>query len=228
MSKLFDLESKLGKSFALLIQGLIILSLITFSFSTLPDLSENTRTLLSVLEAITIIIFTIEYALRIILEPQKLRYIFSFYGIVDLAAIVPFYIASGYDLRAIRSFYLIRLLRIFKLFKYNSAFQRLRRAWMLVREEMILFGCMTLLMLYLAAVGIYYFENQAQPEVFKSVFHGMWWAVATLTTVGYGDVYPITAGGKLFTFIILMLGLGVVAVPTGLLASALSQVREEN
>jgi len=83
-----------------------------------------------------------------------------------------------------------------------------------------------LLLLYLAAVGIYYFEHDAQPETFASVFHSLWWAVATLTTVGYGDVYPMTAGGKLFTFIVLLIGLGVVSVPAGLVASALSKARE--
>ena len=82
-------------------------------------------------------------------------------------------------------------------------------------------GCPMLL--YLSAAGIYYFENPLQPEVFSSIFDGLWWAVATLTTVGYGDVYPVTAGGKIFTFIVLIIGLGVVAVPTGLLASALSE-----
>lgn len=78
-------------------------------------------------------------------------------------------------------------------------------------------------MLYISAVGIYYFENSAQPEQFKSVFHSLWWAVITLTTVGYGDVYPITVGGKIFTFVILTIGLGVIAVPTGLIASALTK-----
>jgi len=76
-------------------------------------------------------------------------------------------------------------------------------------------------------VGIYYFENPEQPQVFKSVFHSLWWAVATLTTVGYGDMYPVTTGGRLFTFVVLMIGLGVVAVPAGLVASALSQARRE-
>jgi len=92
----------------------------------------------------------------------------------------------------------------------------------------VLFGCIAMILLYLSAVGIYYFENAAQPEKFKSIFHSLWWALATLTTVGYGDIYPVTAGGQFFTFFVLMLGLGVVAVPTGLIASALSQARNEN
>jgi voltage-gated potassium channel len=81
-------------------------------------------------------------------------------------------------------------------------------------------------MLYLAAVGIYYFENPAQPEVFKSVFHSLWWAIVTLTTVGYGDMFPVTTGGKVFTFVVLIIGLGLVSIPAGLVASSLSQARE--
>jgi voltage-gated potassium channel len=84
----------------------------------------------------------------------------------------------------------------------------------------------TLLLLYLSAVGIYYFEHDAQPDLYSSVFHSLWWAVATLTTVGYGDVYPITVGGRIFTFLVLLVGLGVVSVPAGLVASALSKARE--
>lgn len=82
-------------------------------------------------------------------------------------------------------------------------------------------------MLYISGVGIYYFENEAQPQQFGSILHSMWWAVAILTTVGYGDVYPITAGGRIFTFFILMIGLGIIAVPAGLIASALSNVLSE-
>ena len=76
-------------------------------------------------------------------------------------------------------------------------------------------------------MGIYHFENEAQPEVFKSVFHSLWWSIITLTTVGYGDMYPVTMGGKIFTFVMLMTGLGVVAIPAGLFAAAFQQVREE-
>ena len=95
------------------------------------------------------------------------------------------------------------------------------------KEEVMIFFLATLILLYFSAVGIYYFEHEAQPDHFQSIFHSLWWAVATLTTVGYGDVYPVTAGGKLFTFLILMCGLGIVAVPAGLVAAALSKVRDE-
>ena len=104
---------------------------------------------------------------------------------------------------------------------------RFGKAIALAKEEAILFLLATIVLLYLSAVGIYYFEHQVQPEQFKSIPHSLWWAVATLTTVGYGDVYPITVGGKVFTFIILMIGLGIIAVPAGLVASALSKVRED-
>lgn len=104
--------------------------------------------------------------------------------------------------------------------------RRFHLALIVAKEEVVLFLAMTLILLYLAAVGIYYFENEAQPETFASVFHCLWWAVATLTTVGYGDVYPITVGGRLFTFAILLIGLGVISVPAGLVASALARARQ--
>jgi voltage-gated potassium channel len=95
------------------------------------------------------------------------------------------------------------------------------------KEEIVLFLVTASILFYLAGMGIYYFEHKAQPEVFRSMFDGLWWAVTTLTTVGYGDSYPITAGGKLFTFIILIIGLGIIAVPTGMVASALARARKE-
>lgn len=157
---------------------------------------------------------------------NKLRFIFSFLGIIDLISILPFYFAIGIDLRSIRAIRLFRLFRIFKLVRYNKAIQRFHHALVIAREEIILYLIMTLLLLYFASVGIYYFEHETQPDVFSSVFHSLWWAVATLTTVGYGDVYPITTGGRLFTFFILLIGLGIVSFPAGLVASALSRAHE--
>lgn len=221
-------DHRYGKIFAFTIQSLIVLSLISFSVDTLPDLSADARKGLEFFELITVLIFTLEYFLRIAVAKKKTSYLFSFYGLIDLAAILPFYLSTGLDLRSIRVFRLLRLVRILKLFRYNQAIKRFHRALLIAKEELILFGFVAAIMLYLSAVGIYYFENAAQPEHFKSVFHSMWWALTTLTTVGYGDMYPVTIGGKLFTFFVLMIGLGIVAVPTGLVASALSQVRQED
>ena len=93
----------------------------------------------------------------------------------------------------------------------------------MIKEELTIFIGASTFLLYVASVGIYYFENPVQPEKFSSVFHCMWWAVATLTTIGYGDMYPVTVWGKVFTAFIVLLGLGVVAVPTGLFASAITR-----
>lgn len=209
----------------ILIQVLIVTSLISFAVDTLPDLSVRTRTWLHYLEVVTVLVFTIEYLIRIVIAENRLRFIFSFYGIVDLIAILPFYLVPGMDLRSARIFRMLRLIRILKLTRYSRALRRMHRALLIAREELILFFLVTISMLYFAAVGIYFFENPAQPEAFKSVFHSLWWAVTTLTTVGYGDVYPITAGGRIFTFVILLIGLGVVSVPAGIFASALSKAR---
>ncbi len=220
-------DTKAGRAFDLVIQFMIVISIITFSIETLPDLSDNTISLLSIIETITVTIFTLEYIARVYVADRKYDYVFSFYGVVDLLAIAPFYLSLGLDLRSLRILRMLRLFRLFKLVRYNSAMRRLGRAFFIAKEEVVLFGVVTIMLLYLSAVGIYYFENEAQPEQFKSIFHSFWWAVATLTTVGYGDVYPITVGGRIFTFMILMIGLGIVAVPAGLLASALSKARQE-
>ena len=199
---------------------------IAFSIETLPNLNPTVKKYLSWFELFTVIVFTIEYLLRIFVAERKMAFVTSFFGIIDLLAILPFYLSFGVDLRSIRAFRMVRLFRILKLLRYSSAIQRFHRAFLIAREELILFLFVTFIMLYLAAVGIYYFENEAQPEGFASVFHSLWWAVATLTTVGYGDVYPVTIGGRIFTFVILLIGLGVVSVPAGLVASALSKARE--
>lgn len=222
-----DTDTKIGKAFDLFIQGLIVISLITFSIETLPNLTKNLRRILSLIELITVAIFSVEYILRVLVADRKLEFIFSLQGLIDFLAILPFYIRLGIDLRSIRIFRLFRLFRVLKLFRYSKSIIRFRKTFVLIKSELILFSIATLFVLYLSAVGIYYFENEAQPENFKSVFHSLWWAVATLTTVGYGDIYPITVGGKIFTFLILMIGLSIVAIPAGLLSSSLTQTLEE-
>jgi voltage-gated potassium channel len=221
-----DNTTRKGQIFDYVIQGLIMLSLIGFAVETLPNLAPQTRNFLNVFELCCVVVFTVEYILRIYIAKNPLKYIFSFYGLVDLLAILPFYLTATLDLRALRSFRVLRLFRAFKLVRYNRALKRFHVAARLIKEEVVLFFIITLILIYLTSAGIYFFENEAQPESFSSIFHSFWWAIVTLTTVGYGDVYPVTIGGKVFTFFVLIIGVGIVTVPAGLVASALSRARE--
>ncbi len=215
-----------GRAFDLLIQSMVVVSIIAYSIETLPNLSPSLSLFFEWLEVVTVVIFTIEYGLRLLVAEPKRQYALSFFGLIDLLAILPFYMNLEVDLRSIRAFRLIRIVRLLKLARYNSAIRRFQLALSIAKEEIILFLGVTCILLYLSAIGIHYFESEAQPETFGSVFHGLWWAVATLTTVGYGDVYPITVGGKIFTFVMLMVSLGFVSVPAGLVASALAKARQ--
>ncbi|MDN3493951.1 ion transporter [Winogradskyella bathintestinalis] len=221
-------DTKQSKRFAYFIQFLIIFSVVTFSIETLPDLQPQTRIVLNTIEAFCVVIFTFEYLARIYVADNKPKFIFSFFGIIDFLAILPFYLAFGIDLRSLRLLRMFRLFRLFKLVRYNKAMRHFANAMIVAKEQIILFMIITLMLIYFAAVGIYYFENAAQPEHFTSIFDSLWWSIVTLTTVGYGDVYPITVGGRIFTFFILLIGLGVVAIPTGIISSSLTKAVEPN
>ncbi len=226
-----DNTSPTGKIVDYFIQLLILLSLISFSIETLPDNSDSTKKILHIIEVLCVLIFSIEYVLRIFVAKKPLKYILSFYGVIDLLAILPFYIKIAIDLRALRAFRVFRIFRALKLVRYNKALRRFHIAAQIVKEEIVLFFIVTAILIFLSASGIYFFENKAQPESFRSIFHSLWWAIVTLTTVGYGDVFPITIGGKIFTFFVLIIGIGVVTVPAGLVATALTKARsieEEN
>lgn len=224
----YDKEGQVsfGK-FDYIIQTIIVISLIAFSIETLPDLDSGVKETLKYVEVVIFIFFTIEYLVRVFKSRKRKGYIFSFFGIIDLVAILPFYLSLGIDLRSARAFRLLRLFSLLKLVRYSDAIKRYHRAFLIVKEELMLFGATATIVIFIASVGIYFFENPLQPDKFSSVFHSLWWSICTLTTVGYGDIYPITIGGKVFTFIVLMMGLGFVAVPTGLFASALSAARKE-
>jgi voltage-gated potassium channel len=218
-----DTTTKKGKYFDYFIQLIILLSLISFSLETLPNISEDLRLILEKFELVSIIIFSVEYLLRVFVSKKPFKYIFSFYGVIDVLAILPFYLNRFLDLRFLRAF---RIFRALKLIRYNKALNRFNRAFKIVKEELVLFFIVTLILLFITSAGIYSFEHEAQPEVFKSIFHSGWWSIVTLTTVGYGDVYPITLGGKVFTFFVLIIGIGIIAVPAGLVGTALSKARE--
>lgn len=213
----------LGRSFNIFIQIFILFSLVIYSVGTLPNLPPLISKILTKIDHICYIVFTIEYFLRIYVVQKRLKYIFSFFGIIDLLAILPFIAGINIDLRALRIF---RVFRILQLSKYNESLQRFGVTLKMIKPELVLFLIIAGIFIFISAAGIYYFEHEAQPEQFASIFHSLWWAIITLTTVGYGDVYPITMGGRVFTFLILLIGLGVITIPTGLIASALSSARD--
>ncbi len=223
-------DTKAGFIFDLSVQSVIIFSLIAYSIDTLPNLDQSTLYSLGVIEVAVVTIFSFEYLLRLFVAKEKLKFVFSFWGLIDLLAIIPFYLVSfgfAFDLLVLRAFRLVRLIRILKLGRYNRAVARLALALKIAKEDLLLSLGATFIMLFVASFGIYQFENPVQPDKFSSVFESLWWALSTLTTVGYGDIYPITTGGKIFTGFILLIGLGVVALPAGIIASSLTEAREQ-
>ena len=185
--------------------------------------------------------FTIESRALVVNLLNKKHYHYTFWNIgsnhnSNLKLLPRFYSYEGLDLlylslfidlRSLKIFRLFRLFRLLKLTRYNRALDKFYKAILYSKNEFILFFILSIMVFYLASVGIYYFEHEAQPEHFSSIFASMWWAVATLTTVGYGDVYPVTVGGKIFTTIMLLLGLGIVSIPAGIISSALTEVNKQ-
>ena len=176
---------------------------------------------------VTIIIFCIEYALRIwtsdLLYPNLskskavLKFLVSYDGIVDLLTILPFFFLSGFI-----AFRILRIIRIFHLFRINGQYDSFAVIFSVLQEKrnQILSSVMIVLILMLASsIGIYYAEHEAQPGVFKNAFSGIWWSVSTLLTVGYGDIYPVTTAGRIMAIITAFLGVGVVAIPTGIISA---------
>jgi len=213
---------KTSHIFNLTVQCMILLSLAAITINTVTDLHPHVRILCNTIENIALVFFLSEYALRVYASEPRRNYVLSFWGIIDFLAVFPSLILTGSNSTALRALRLLRLLRILKLGRYSKALQRLASAFMKIKYDFLVFFYISAIVFFIAATGIYVFENEAQPEAFPSIPASLWWAVATLTTVGYGDTYPITAGGKIFTFIILMIGLGLVAIPAGLVAAALS------
>lgn len=227
-------DTSVGRTFDIVILILIFLSVVILSVDTLPGLSPDLKEILNIFEIAITLLFVIEYGFRVITATKKTNYIFSFYGIIDFIAIFPFWILfPGLDSRLLRAIRLIRVFRILKVARYSRTMDRFGKALSYAKEEIFIFLVATIILIYVSAAGIYYFEHKVQPEPFKSIFHSLWWAVATITTLGYDDIYPMTVGGKLFTFLMMMCGLSVVAVPSGIVAKALLTVvrfdeRKEN
>ena len=217
-----------GNLFSGLIQFLILASAVVFVLESDKEVWRLTKYTLYfvVLDWVFFVLFSVEYLLRVYIEPKKRDFIFSFYGMIDLLAILPsLFLVPGF--RVLRILRFLRIFRVFKATRFILAVDRLGAALRGIQQELLALVILSLMFVYLAACGIHFFERNAQPEAFGSILDSMWWSVVTLTTIGYGDVYPTTPGGRLFTALVALVGVGLIAIPSGLLASALTEARVE-
>ncbi|MDR2691551.1 MAG: ion transporter [Dysgonamonadaceae bacterium] len=216
-----------------LIVSLIALNVFSVIFETVDYINISYGIYFRIFEKISVYIFTVEYFLRLwtctseekYMRPisGRLKYIISFGALVDMFAIAPFYLPfTNTDLRIIRILRLFRFMRIFKLGRYLNATKLITNVFKSKMEELILCMVITLSLIIIASSFMYFAENQAQPEKYSSIPATMWWCIITLTTVGYGDVFPITIIGKVLTAFIAILGIGMFALPAGILASGFS------
>lgn len=226
--------------FDIVIMTLIVSSILSVFICTfhIPDLLKR---VLFDLEFLSLVIFAFEYVLRLwtadLLYPDlgplssRLRYMASAMAIVDLVSILPFVLMPlhllPYNLVGVRIFRLVRLFRIFKLNRYSDAVASIGEVIRSRSQQMIASVFFVFIILILASLLIYYAECEAQPDAFKNAFSGLWWAVATLTTVGYGDICPITPLGRVLGAIIAILGIGMVAIPTSILSAGFMEMLEK-
>lgn len=226
-----DHGSRINLVFDYLIMTLIILNILAMIIDSSINLSDQIKSALKTFEIFSVIIFTIEYLMRIyvsdITNPSSnrlksiIKFAFSFYGLIDLLAILPFYLPFliPIDLRFIRVLRLMRFFRILKINRYNNS---LTLIWCVVKDkktELAVTGFIAILILFIASFFMYYIEGQIQPEKFPNILSCFWWAIATMTTIGYGDVFPVTGLGKFISGLIAIIGIGLVALPTGLISA---------
>jgi voltage-gated potassium channel len=210
---------------------LIILNVIAISIETLSYLDPVHLKCLKIFEVISLLIFTVEYVLRLyvadITFPSEkkiysiIRFIVSPLGLVDLFAILPFYLPFiiPFDLRFLRLFRLLRFIRVFKIARYNKAMNLIVTVFKEKKTELGMTFFVAFIILIIASFLMYFIEGSVQPAKFDNIFSSFWWALATLTTVGYGDIYPITTMGKIIGAMVSLLGIGIVALPTGIISS---------
>lgn len=224
-------DDKLSRGYDFFITGIIVVNLIVSILGTFDEVTAACGRLLDVLEDVTVACFLADYVLRLISARYIYRkatearsiaaYVFSFSGIIDLLSFLPNYLPFFFPAGAV-AFRMFRVVRIFRLFRITAYYDSLNAITEVIvnKKQQLLSSVFIILVLMLASsLCMYSVEHEAQPEVFQNAFSGIWWSVSTLLTVGYGDIYPITTLGKLLSTVITFLGVGIVAIPTGIISA---------
>ena len=224
----FDYPSRIYDAFNALS---ILINLTVSILYTFEGVRAQHGALLLVIEEITVAFFAVDYALRLLtskcLYPDHstgkalLKYIFSFTGIIDMLSFLPYYLPIFFPAGSV-AFRMLRIVRIFRLFRINAYYDSLSVITEVLRgkkQQLISSVFIIVVLMIASSLCMYSLEHEAQPDVFTSAFSGVWWAASTLLTVGYGDIYPITTLGKLLGIFITFLGVGMVAIPTGIISA---------
>ena len=229
-----------NRFFLKFIYGLILLNVFAIILESYSEIESAYHDLFNYFEYVSVAIFTVEYILRLWTSDlnyeagsgliKRLKFMVSTYGLIDLLAILPFYLPFfiPFDLRVLRILRLFRLLRIFKLGRLSRSMKTITGVLKETKAELFITVFVVFILMVLSSTLMYYFEAEAQPDKFANIGQALWWSVATLTTVGYGDVYPVTGIGKILSAIIALLGIGFVALPTGIISSAFIERIQEN
>lgn len=233
--KIYNLirEDDVNTFHADIVDGFLMLLVITsvfVAFFNTFEIASNFQNTLNFLELLFVVLFTIEYVLRLwtaeLMYPQmdpwkaRIKYAITPMAIIDLLSILPFYLPiTGIRVGTLKAFRLVRLLRVFKINRYTSALTLIGRVLRTRASQLISSIGVIAVLIFIASMLMFDIEHQAQPEVFNNALSAMWWAMSTITTVGYGDIYPITTLGRVLSALITFLGIGLTAIPTGIISA---------
>ncbi len=224
-------EDFIGRGYDVMNLSIIVINLVVSIMMTFDDIMVKYAGILTVIETVTVVFFLIDYILRLwtadCLFPKDkkavavLKYSFSFNGLVDMLSSVPFFLPFVFP-AGLTAFRIFRVVRLFRIFRINAYFDSINVIGQVLKSKakLLVSSVFVIFMLMLAAsLCMYSLEHEAQPEAFNNAFSGIWWAENTLLTVGYGDIYPITPAGRLMAMVITLLGVGMVAIPTGIISA---------
>lgn len=224
---IFESDTPMGKLFDVALIGFIVLSILVVIAESIKSWDSVIGPYLRVSEYIFTFFFTLEYVLRLYCSPKPRRYALSFFGIVDLLSTLPFYIGwifgTARYLLVIRTFRLIRVFRVFKLFDFLNEGHLLLRSLVYSSRKIIVFFLFVLIMVISIGTLMYMIEGQCEDSAFNNIPNSIYWAIVTMTTVGYGDITPETPLGRFLSAVVMLLGYTIIAVPTGIVSASMIQ-----